>query len=259
MRFSFLISCLFFESSSVAKGAKTYFGDREKGWFWYEAKPQKKEAPKEKATKSGVKRELTPREQLKKQGDEWENALAQAVLSPSEENIREYLSKMAEINTQALDFAKGFKRTIWVNPRYDFRLSQRPVTTQAIIAHNERQNFALNQALKVIAESKGIIFFFKSACPHCQRFAPIVKKFSDSHGFSVVPVSLDNKGLPAYPNPQKDFQISARLDVSVVPAIFLVDPDRNEVAACSYGFTDVSTLSQKVIVAAKQMEKTRSR
>lgn len=234
-----------------------FYEDRERGWYWYEEpEPEREEMdrePPEPSVSGSSQGQLSPREQLKVQGEQWEDAMATAILHPSPENYERYLAKTTEIQQQSQDFAKGLKEAIWTMPEYDYSL-QRPTNSEAIVAKNQEELEVNNSQLRVIGETKGILFYFRSDCPYCHKMAPILKKFADTFGFSVVPVSLDGGGLPDYPYPKRDDQLSHGLKVEVVPAIFMVDPKKNKVATVSYGFTDWTTLSKKVLFANRTIE-----
>jgi conjugal transfer pilus assembly protein TraF len=232
---------------------KTYFEDRERGWFWYETNPVNIDEPL--VTNAALVPSATnsPKTQLKKQGDDWENAMAAAVINPSSHNVQEYLLLTKKINEQAQKFATAFKESIWVNPEYDYSL-ENPVSTQAMIAQNEN-NFKKSESdLKNIAREFGILFFFRGDCPFCHRFSPLLKKFSEKYGFTIIPVTTDGGTLAEYPHPQKNMYLGSKLNVSAVPALYLVNPSTNVVVPASFGYSDWSALSQKILSAAKKAE-----
>ncbi len=252
-----LITGLFFGGHGMA--SDQYYGDRERGWFWYEEppvveKPKEEELvePRSSVAVQSAPEPLSPRELLKKQGEEWEDAMALAVMEPTPENVRNYLEKTTQIQQQAQTFSTEFKRNIWVNPKFDYSLT-RPVAPEAIIAGNQAKAEDSSRQLMQIAQEKGLIFYFRSDCPYCHRFAPILKRFSESYGFTVIPVSLDGSGLPDYPYPKQNGALGHRLKVEAVPAVFMVDPDRNQVAPVGYGYRDWSKLTAQILYADEQM------
>jgi len=239
---------------------ENYFDDRERGWFWYEdpaAKAEEaiKKPTREAGTEVPASPELMPRAILKKQGEDWENSLATAILQPTKANYRRFLALSSRIQQQSQVFATGFKQAIWVTPQYDYTL-KKPRTTQAIVAQNQEALRLSEGELYRLAQRHGLIFFFRSDCPYCHRFSPVLKKFSDQYGFSVIPVALDGVGLPDFPYPKRNEDLGRKLKVSVVPAVFLVDPQSNAVSTVGYGYADWSTLTQKVRFAAQQLEGT---
>lgn len=241
----------------VVTAPQNYFDDRERGWFWYEdplPEPEKKKAKKAQSPVASSAPKLSPREILKKQGEDWEDAMANAILYPSQENYRRYMAMTSQIMQQSQNFATGFKRALWVTPEYDYTLKN-PTTPQAIAARNEERFIANADNLYSAAKKYGLLFFLRSDCPYCHRFAPVLKKFADFYGFEVIPVSVDGGGLPEYPNPRKNHALGRKLNISVVPALFLLNPDTNAVATVSYGFVGWTELVEKMLVAIEAIEK----
>ena len=234
----------------------SYYEDAGRGRHWYQIPPSPPEEEPEAHPEPKplpVPVPLTPREILKQQGEAWEDALARAVLHPSAENYLEYLRFTSAIQAQAQQFATGFRQAIWSAPEYDYTLVN-PVRAEAISAKNQAALLQETADLTALADLYGLVFFLRGDCPYCQRFAPILKTFADTHGFSVLPVSLDGKGLPEFPEPQHNALLASKLSVDVVPTVFLVDPVRNQLLPVSYGFTDASTLAKKILWAADNMK-----
>lgn len=234
-----------------------YYEEAGRGRHWYQPTPP---PPEEDAPEAHpevpslpVPAPLTPREILKQQGEAWQDALARAVLHPSPENYLEYLRMTSAIQDQAQRFALGFKHMIWQAPEFDYTLTA-PVQAEAIAAKNQQALREETADLGALADRYGLVFFLRSDCPSCQRFAPILKTFAGTYGFSVLPVSLDGKGLPEFPNPRPNALLAQKLKVDVVPTVFLVDPVRNHLLPVSYGFTDTSTLAKKILWAAQSLQ-----
>lgn len=180
--------------------ATSFYDDKARGWFWYEeneVEPEVEEiAPVPVPVPVPITAQiLTPSEQLKAQGVALENLMATAILTPTPENYVNYLALSKEIQEQSQNFGRGFSQAIALNPTYDYSLES-PNNTQAIVANNEQNNKENNATIATMANETALLFFFRSDCPYCHRFAPIVKKFSEFFGFTVIPISLDNKGLP---------------------------------------------------------------
>lgn len=248
-------------SAVAVASSSSFFQDRERGWFWYEDPPPEPEeevlersAPAVAASAAAASAQpLSAREQLKRQGEQMEEALSLAVMNPTPENILNYLEHSKRIQKQAQNFATEFKQTLWTAPEYDYRL-EKPVTTDAIMAVSERSVAEQDARLVEIADKYGLIFFMRSDCPYCHKFGPVLKGFAEKYGVEVIPVSLDGPGIPDYPYPKPNIDLGRKLNVSVVPALFLVDPDRNKVVTVGYGFNDWSALTAKMIYAADAME-----
>lgn len=255
------VVCLLKVSLSEASDDPKWIDDSQRGFYWgEEPEPEVEEKEPEpeklvshaKPTPAPAPKELSPREKLKKQGEDWEDALALAILEPKRENYLNYLEQTNQIMEQGQTFAKGFKESLWVTPEFDFTLKS-PRKTQAIMAQNEHKRGEENEKLKSIAEENGILFFFRSDCPYCHKYAPILKRFSEEYGFTVIPISLDGQGLTEYPYPKKNYEMAGKLNVEVVPATFIVNPDTNKVSTVGYGYASWNQLVQKVLFAEQQM------
>ncbi len=240
-------------------GDKAYYNDNARGWYWYEkpaVKKKKEKKPEPVIVNSGGNPspgQMTAKEILKKQGEAWENAAAEATLNPTPENLQRYMLLSMSVNAQSERFATSLKNSLRLNPQFDYTI-EHPVTPQAIIAKNEQHNEVSDSKLKDIAKDAGVIFFFRSDCPFCHRFAPVLKVFSQAYGFNIIPVSLDGGGLPEYPEPKQNMELGRRLNVTTVPAVFLVDPGKNIVSTVGYGYVDFSELQSRVISAASQIK-----
>ena len=53
---------------------------------------------------------------------------------------------------------------------------------------------------KLSRKGYALVLFFDSTCPHCQKFAPVVKDISNQYGISVYPFSFGGT-LPSFPHP----------------------------------------------------------
>jgi len=233
-----------------------YFKDSQRGWYWYEEPESEQEAVEAPVIMPPkIVSPPSPREILKKQGEAWENALAETILDPSVENYRKYLQLTAQIQEQSQGFAKGLQRAAWVTPELDYRL-QSPSQPSAIMTKNHQQVQNNEQELFKLSKANGILFFFRGDCPYCHKMAPILKRFSDRYQFTIIPVSMDGGVLPEFPYPKQNYDMGKKLNVSAVPALFLVNPDTNRVSTIGYGYTDTTALIQKTLFAAAQMDGT---
>ncbi|MDQ3230346.1 MAG: conjugal transfer protein TraF, partial [Pseudobdellovibrionaceae bacterium] len=170
------------------------------------------------------------------------------ILEPNINKKEQYQTHTKKINEQSQNFANVFQRTVWTNPEYDYTLEQ-PVASQAIIARNEAKARQDDDNLRRIASTRGLLFFFQSDCPICHRMAPILKKFAEDYGMTVIPISLDGGGLPEFPYPKMNYAAGRRLDVKRVPALFLVDPETDTIDSIGYGYSDYTTFKAKVLNA----------
>lgn len=274
--YQLLILMMLMPSVSASEAKDGFYEDRERGWYWYED-PEEVAAIKEATldnlqkqsqsidtgiidtkidpfdSQSLLEKGYSSQDIIEQQQKAYQQAYQDAVVHPSKQNILAYLDVTQKVMKQSHSFSDTFKKTLWVSPQYDYSITGRPNQSQAILAYNQQSLSQKELALQNLSHTKGIVYFFKSDCPYCQRFSPILKNFSEKYGFTVIPVSLDGMGSEIFPYPKKSDYLKSKLNVEVVPATFIVEPDTNTVSTVGYGFMDWSSLVDRVLFANEQM------
>lgn len=215
------------------------------GWYWYEDNAeeehnlQQPETPKQPITKEEAQHQLEVLQQ------EVEATKALAVMNPSVENIANYIKLQNELSERSTKFAHVWKRTLQIHPELDYR-HVNPTNQIARRVYYQNQREMTENSVKDFTEKYGLLFFFRSDCPYCHRFAPILKRFEEKHGIEIMPISLDGPGLPEYPNPKHDNGIANNLEITTVPAVMAVDPKTNEIIPVSYGLVATEELVSRI-------------
>jgi thiol-disulfide isomerase/thioredoxin len=107
-------------------------------------------------------------------------------------------------------------------------------------------SFANESLIRQVSQSQGFFFFYSASCPHCQRFAPVLKQFSDFYGFKVVAISLDGGLLSSFPQSVMDNGQKNTFQVTVLPSLFLVDPIQHKAALVTEGAIDANELLKRI-------------
>ena len=174
-----------------------------------------------------------------------------AIVKPTDENVRRYMVYERMVTEKASKFADVAQRVAWNNPELDSTIQGRPTGRLAGDVY-DRENVAdTRRRLTTLARDHAVFFFFRSDCPYCHAFAPIVARLQ-AYGLRVEPVSLDGGGLPEFPHPRTDNGIAERLGVRQVPAVFLAQPFKGEISAVSYGVLSSTELEHRVVTVADQ-------
>lgn len=236
--------CLLVPATSIAD---SYFQDRADGWFWYinpDIKMKPKVTPK---NKSGFSSESVNdlREKAKK-------LLEQAVMKPSNENITAYLTVQKVILEKAETFAHKWKEVVWSTPELDY-IAVHPVSNTGLNLYKQERNRQQEKELMGISQRSGIFFIFSSTCQYCIAQAGILKRFSEKYGFSVLPVTIDGKGLPEYPYPYMDNGTSEKLGVERTPSIFLVSPP-DIIKPVSSGLLTFDELEKRISTLGRKLD-----
>lgn len=229
-----------------------FWEDFRRGWHFYEdpelavqSAPPPKPAPKEIEAKRPDARapELIEFEQLQKRLEEYRNI---AIIRPTEDNVRRYMKLEAQVVRQASYFSDVAQRVAWASPDLDMTLEGRPVNSRAIEVFDREQTAARVQSLADLSRTHVLFFFFRSDCPYCHAFAPTLEAFQARYGLQIVPVSVDGKGLPNFPNYRRDNGIARTLQVTQVPAVFLAEPFTGKITPIGYGVLSESQLVERI-------------
>ena len=106
-------------------------------------------------------------------------------------------------------------------------VAERDVASAASTTRSELPTHKTDDSWQAFSKQYAIVLFVSSTCPHCHRFAPIVKEFASHKGLSVYAYSIDGKGLPEYPSPllatQEVKTKFYKVMSVVVPGVFIVN------------------------------------
>lgn len=170
-----------------------------------------------------------------------------AVMDPSDQNIKDYLTLWQFTQDKGAIFADRWRRVVWQNPELDYSL-KRPANNSAIKVYDEARREQEAQRLRHLAKEHGLIFFFRSDCPVCHAMAPALKKLSESYGIEVLAVSVDGAGLKEFPKPQDGRMQAARWGVERVPALFIGSKQSGEHAPIGFGLMALSEIINRIFV-----------
>lgn len=235
-------------TAGYAQDPHSYWLRNQEGWFWYRdpPPPAAKAAPPAAAPRAP---ELDRFEAMQKRLDDLKRI---AVMSPTNANLLAYMRYQRFVMNKSEAFAERWQRLVWTVPELDYGLTGRPTNAMAVGVFDRQRQELQAQRIRALAETHGLIFIFRSDCPYCRRFAPILKRFEQAFGMLVFPVSLDGKGLPEYPDPQADNGTAARLNASVVPALYLTAPARREIRPVGFGLMALGDLVERVAALAEE-------
>ena len=240
-----LILCLFFCFPILSFGNDIFWQQHSAGWHWYHDPHHQKEAVNEKEIISD------PVQTMKSLQATLERALDQAILQPTPQNVTAYIDLQNKVSQQASLFSDVWRRTLWHNPVLDYSL-QHPTNQLGKEVYSDNELKQAENAVRALAKTHGLFFFFKGSCPYCHRFAPILKNFAEHFGMAIIPISLDGGTLPEFYNARADNGIAAKLQVSQVPALFAVAPNQQSIILLGYGLMSESELLQRILVLTKR-------
>lgn len=222
----------------------SYWLRNQEGWFWYQDPPADVQKKKETVRAQDPRpKELVEFEAMQKRLDELKRI---AVMNPTDAHMKAYMGYQRYVMDKSAVFADNWQRLVWRTPELDYSLTGRPTNSFAIDVFDGQLRDKQAHTIRALAKTHGLFFFFRSDCPYCHKFAPVLKHFEQDYGLTVFPVSLDGGGLPDYPTPLTDNGMAANLNVSVVPAVFLAVPGSREITPIGYGVMAETDLVERI-------------
>lgn len=246
-----------------ALAGESFYQDKERGWFWYEAPPEPLPEPQPEPAPATEKQpeplpEAAPPAGPAPGSVAWVREVLPklreaAIDDPSDENIQAYYYAQRLMMDKSERFSRRSMEVIRNDPFLDedLRYPASNAASDALASAAGRQKETL---LKMIAGNAGIVFFFKGEqCPLCEQAVTALAALEHRYGFSVIPVSLDGKPLPsgAYPTYQTDTGLAARLGVVTAPAMALAVPPHGS-QIISYSTVSMETATSRILNVARQ-------
>lgn len=238
------IAILMLWSTATLAEESSFFQRKAEGWHWYQN--QDSEIRKQESGKKAEKNvSQTPSQQIETQRKKLETKLHAAIIEPTRENLIAYITAQKALMDQSQKFSDVWKQVVMTIPSLDETL-QHPVDQNARHVYYASHRQQVEKQIKKLAQEYGLFFFFRKNCSYCHHFAPIVKRFAQKYGWSILPISLDGGTLPEFPNTKQNNGIAERLNITHVPALIALHPKTGQLIPLAYGMVSESEIEQRV-------------
>ena len=181
---------------------------------------------------------------------ELENARLTAAYSPTPENVRYYQELQYDATERAAVYTDHWRRNVWSDASLDYT-TRRPMAQFANHTFVDERAAEMETDLANLSDDYGLFYFYRSDCPYCQRFSPVLRAFADRYGVEVRAISVDGGPMPDFPNATLDRGEFARLlegRESVVPAVLLLDTATNTPHWVTFGLISGQELAERIFV-----------
>jgi conjugal transfer pilus assembly protein TraF len=175
--------------------------------------------------------------------------LNKAILSPTKSNVKNYIEVQNAVSANASKFSHTWQSVIMENPELDYTLVH-PTNNTALQVEYDEATQQENSVIKQLAKQSGLVFFYRSSCPYCRKFAPVLKSFADKYGVTILPVTTDGISLPEFPKSYIDNGQAERFHATVEPAVFAVNPYTHKAIPVSYGLVSETELKNRIMKIA---------
>lgn len=213
------------------------------GWHWYN------EAQDNEVEFESTRPLLTPSQQKKRLQQATQLALDTAILYPTPENFRHYMTWQNFWTAKAGAFSQMAKQAMLKYPDLDYNLqySHYNGTVKTQLARDREKEKA---AISTLASRYGVFFFYRGKQALDGQMARVIKNFVQENRLAVVPVSVDGVINPALPRSRLDRGHSRRMGIVHFPALFLVDPKDQRYQPLAYGFMTQDALARQFLAVA---------
>lgn len=226
---------------SVWADDKGHYSEEARGWYWHD---QYKDPSNEEEDTAPITPD--PVEQLKGIRAAIERAQAKAVLNPTKENVRDYIALQNQLAENSEQFGRTWKEVLLAHPELDYSLKH-PTNNIAKRVELDQEKMKEDAVIRELAKRSGLFFFYRSSCPYCVRFAPIVKDFAEAYAIAVVPITTDGVSLPEFPHSYPDQGQAHKFNVTMEPALFAVNPYTHKAFPIAYGLTSEADLKKRML------------
>ncbi len=234
----------------ITPSAASFFERRAEGWHWYQDPPREDKDEAKKKKPDSILPTPTPTQQIEAQRKEIETKLHAAIVEPTRENLMAYIITQKALMDQSQRFSESWQRVIMTTPALDETLIH-PVDQSARHVYYDEQAKAFSKHMKGLSQEYGLFFFFRQNCAYCHNFAPIVKRFAQKYGWSVLPISLDGGTLPEFPNARRDNGMAERLQITHVPALIALHSKTGKLLPLAYGMVSESEIERRIEMLTK--------
>ncbi len=234
-----------------------FFDQHAEGWHWYSQEPGPRiQEPGEEQpllNSQQQRKQKTSTELVKEYRQELERRLHQAWIHPTPHNLKTYQDMQKDMMSRSQRFSNTWMQVVYENPSLDHTLIA-PVNQKARHVYLDEEKKHTLRTIKALSQSYGLFFFFSGDCPYCHQFATIVKKFSETYGWEVMPISQDGKPLEDFPDVQPDNGLFAAWQVEVLPSLYAVNPNTGHVLPIAFGLTSLDQMEERIMTLVKEKQ-----
>jgi conjugal transfer pilus assembly protein TraF len=220
--------------------------DRERGWYWFEEIDMDNTDLKKKEQDRVVQNTFDANQEMEKLQKAIQQALNLAILVPTEANMQNYLGYQIKAFNLSQRFTTAAKLLQVKHPVLDYQI-EAPYNHNARIIKNQEDRKTAETAVKELALTHGLFFFFDSKCPYCEVMAPNVLNFAKKYDLHVMSISVDGGVLKEFPKAAPDNGIANAYGVTHLPALFAVNPRTQAVLKLSNRVTSITELEDVVL------------
>ncbi len=215
----------------------SWYDQKLEGWYYFEDPKSSQEKPP-----------ITPEDAdayIALESRKLKQLLSLAIVSPTEENVAEYMRAQRKWILQSNAFAQTWGKTLLEHPELGDFLTT-PTSSYGILAKKALDTQQRKELLQKLSQDYFLLFFFKGGDPLSQKAAEVLHLFASTNRWKYKAVSLDGIGLPQFETFELDKGISDLFVVRATPSLFVVNPTEMQAYPVGAGLLTVSEIEQNI-------------
>lgn len=267
----FIVSFTFVAFTAAGNPPRSFYHDREKGWFWHEPKEEHNEIKEVEEAPVLPQGEATPTDEkverdyialdVKWLQENMDDMRIRAIENPTDEHLASYayaqrlmLDLSTRFSTKMMDFMQ-FESELDENKR-------RPTSVFSLNVFKEEQALALHDTIKTVGDTTHLWYFYSDDCAYCVKQLPVLNRFANRYNMGVLLVSMDGSTLAGGEGMEmvvdSGLRVTKRFGINFSPAIVLAknikdESETPEFNLLSEGLITVESLEKITLLAARNM------
>ena len=225
------------------------------GWAWYEEmQEQVKQTKKENEAKQFEAQELplppiltslSATEKVAQIRKDLEERLAQAVLEPTEENVKNYMREQQKWINQSANFSSTWSKVLLMKPDLD-ATNEFPVSQYGIQLYKQIEQGKRTAFMQKLNSQYGLFFFYEGKSKSSQVFSLVVQEFVKKYGWEVIAISKDGFLFEGFSDNHLDNGTIHELGITAFPSLFLVNPQTADIRPISFGLVSLDRIERNI-------------
>lgn len=229
---------------------------REEGWQWYNPNvPEEEPEPAPVLTQQDRLARMTPSEQKKVLQQATREALDTAILYPSAENFRRFMTLQNFWTDRATDFTQTSKLARLKYPELDYNV-KRSHYNGSVEASLTEEKKVRSAVISQVAQRYGLFFFYRGNNAVDNLMAGVIRAFCEDRGITLMAISVDGKLSDQLPQSRPDSGQAEQMRATHFPATFLVDPKTHQWQPLAWGFMSHDDLDNQMVSVLTQFRAT---
>lgn len=171
-------------------------------------------------------------------------ALHKAQFTHSVEDMRAFIAFQDYWLRESSIYGKVFQQAMLENPAYDYSVTH-PTSSIGLKLTDELRTQKRQLAIKKIAKTHGVLFFYRGKNTFDRRQLPIIRDFCSRFNLTLLPIVVDGELSDEFDNARIDNGQAEALGVRFFPGMLLINPQTQEVKPLAYGLITQDVLEQR--------------